>query len=298
MNWKILQKKKEVQIAFYVIMFTVFFFVSENLISFGAFCLMFGLMMAGSYAGMAISRKPRYIHNKIYYKKISPQQRAVLKQNFVFYRQLSPRFQKSFNHRVSVFIKNYKFIGRQNFIVTDEVKTLIAGCYVELTFGMNRYLNSKFDKILLYPKHYYSNINKRYHVGEFNPQLKLIVFSWKDFLNGIMHTTDNYNLGIHEFTHAIHFQSVKALHGDKNVADYDFERYYDKIIALLQRPEYIESIKKSGFFRDYAYTSNDEFISVILEYFFESNAEFKRRFPILFGHVQKMINYREDWFRK
>jgi Mlc titration factor MtfA (ptsG expression regulator) len=55
---------------------------------------------------------------------------------------------------------------------------LIAATFVMLTFGMRHYLIDVFDKIIIYPQPYFSTI-KEYHKGEFNPGMKLLVFSWK-----------------------------------------------------------------------------------------------------------------------
>jgi hypothetical protein len=45
-----------------------------------------------------------------------------------------------------------------------------------LTFGMRRYLITVFNKIVIYPESYLSQITGEYHKGEFNPGMKIIFF--------------------------------------------------------------------------------------------------------------------------
>ena len=107
------------------------------------------------------------------------------------------------------FIKDKKFIGRENLEVTAEMRILISATAVMLTFGFRDYFIGLIDKVFIYPQQFYSLANDNYHKGEFNPRLETLVFSWEDFKKGFMIDNDNLNLGIHEFAHAMHFNSIK-----------------------------------------------------------------------------------------
>ena len=87
---------------------------------------------------------------------------------------------------------------------------LIAGTYVMLTFGMRYYLINTFRTIIINPASYFSISNQEYHKGEFNPIMKVVAFSWEDFLLGHQTTNDNLNLGLHEFAHVLHFHAMKS----------------------------------------------------------------------------------------
>ena len=145
--------------------------------------------------------KPLYIHLYLKPKKIAPEQEFILRQKFQFYKKLSEKQKTYFHHRIASFKDKYQFIPREDFKVTSEVETLIAATYVMLTFGMRRYLVSAFDKIIIYPEQYLSTQSQEYFKGEFNPRMKAVVFSWKDFIEGYEICNDNLNLGIHEFSH-------------------------------------------------------------------------------------------------
>ncbi|SHI75113.1 zinc-dependent peptidase [Flavobacterium terrae] len=233
--------------------------------------------------------KPFYVHFYPFPKRIDEEQRNIIHQNFSFYRRLSSKRKKYFEHRVAVFIKNYHFKGNGGLVVTDEMKLLIASTSVKLTFGMRSFIYSVFDKIILYPDIYYSEKNDVYHKGEFNPKYKALVFSWKHFKEGLDISNDNLNLGLHEFSHTLHFECMKT----SSVSNDIYVENYQKLLSTIKDSDYKEQLRNSNYFREYAFTNQLEFMAVILENFFETPDQFKNDFPELFLSVKRMINYSE-----
>ena len=93
--------------------------------------------------------------------------------------------------------------------MNKESQILIGATYIMRTFGMRKYIVDVFDKIIIYPNEYFSTHSEQYHKGEFNPMMKVVAFSWKHFEEGFAIDNDNLNLGIHEFSHVIHHQSIR-----------------------------------------------------------------------------------------
>tara|TARA_R110000850_G_scaffold41434_1_gene106212 strand:- start:113404 stop:114198 length:795 start_codon:yes stop_codon:yes gene_type:complete len=234
-------------------------------------------------------RKPIYVHFYINPQKVTKSQLVILEKEFVFYKKLSPRLKKYFEHRVATFIDTYPFYGKEGLEITDQVKILIASTAIMLTFGMRTYLFTIIDKIVVYPDIYYSKINDNHHKGEFNPRMKAIVFSWKHFIEGYEISNDNLNLGLHEFSHVLHFQGM--LNADTSATI--FSVTYQEIMDQIKRPLNYKRLIESNYFRIYAYTNEFEFIAVILEHFFETPTEFKSEFPELYEKVRSMINFSE-----
>ena len=258
----------------FVLFFNFAFSASENI---------FGLLF----------NRPFYVHFYSRTERLSVNQRYVLYNQVPFFSSLNPKYKKHFEHRVSKFISKYKFIGKDNFIITDEVKVLIASTSVMLTFGMRSYLYGIIDVIIVYPSQYYSTINNVYHQGEFNPRMRAVVFSWEHFRLGIENTTDNLNLGIHEFAHVLNYQSLKSDNASANI----FSKKYYQIQKMIKQKEIIDELINSDYFRTYAFVNSVEFIAVVLEQFFETPEQFKELFPELFHKVKQMINYNEKYFR-
>ena len=198
-----------------------------------------------------VFNKPLYIHWYPIARKLTPSQKYILEQEFTFYQKLSIKRKQFFEHRVAAFIAKYDFVGKGDFFVTDQVRILISATFVMLTFGMRHYLIKVFDRIIVYPESYFSTINQEYHKGEFNPRMKTVVLSWKDFLEGFEFESDNLNLGLHEFSHALYFHGLKG----RDQSSIVFSDTYVEIKEYLVQPNVLNNLVESHYFRIYAYTN-------------------------------------------
>lgn len=109
---------------------------------------------------MMIFNKPLYLYFYPFPKKLTPNQKQILVQEFPFFKKLSNTKKIYFEHRVKSFLAHYQFIGKEEILVTDEMKIVIAGTYIMLTFGMRHYLINLFRAIIIYPSAYFSNANQ------------------------------------------------------------------------------------------------------------------------------------------
>ncbi len=232
-------------------------------------------------------RKPIYVHFYPFPSRLTKPQKEILKTEFEFYQTLSPIHKKYFEHRVANFLETYVFLGREDFEITDQVKVLIASTSVMLTFGMRKYLFAEINKVIVFPDIYYSSFTKEYHKGELNINAKAIVFSWKHFLEGYKISNDNLNLGLHEFSHLVHFSGTQ----NSDTSSAIFVKGFSEILEMLKSPKNQEYFIQSGYFRTYAYTNQFELLAVMLEHFFETPKEFKKKFPELYEKVREMINF-------
>lgn len=232
--------------------------------------------------------KPLWVHFYLFKKTLTSSQKGILRKEFSFYRRLNTKEQLYFEHRVASFIEKKEFIGRDDLIVVERQKILIAATAMMLTFGMRKYKLPIIEKILIYPDVFYSTINDAYHKGEFNLKFKALVFSWKHFEEGYSSKEDKINLGIHEFTHAIHFNSLKHRGSSGKL----FLNGFNDVQRLLLNKRVKDDLRDSGYFREYAFTNKFEFLAVLLESFIESPVEFKQRFPTVYKNIQQMFNFR------
>ncbi|MFY0630418.1 MAG: zinc-dependent peptidase [Flavobacteriaceae bacterium] len=229
-----------------------------------------------------------FTHFYIRKKKLSIQQKKILEENILFYQRLDAKHQECFEHRLATFIRNYKFIGRDKLVITSGTRVMIGASYVMLTFGNRRYMTDVFNKIIVYPDIFLSQVNQRKHKGEFNPKYKVVVFSWKHFLEGNAIKDDNLNLGIHEFTHILHVNSIK----NRDVHSLVFRRGYRELINYIQENKAVKKeLIASAYFREYAFENQYEFMAVLLENFIETPKEFKSKFPRIYRRIKKMLNF-------
>ncbi|MCB4808093.1 zinc-dependent peptidase [Tamlana sp. 62-3] len=233
-------------------------------------------------------RKPFYNHLYLRLKRLKPEEKLILKNNFSFYKRLNKKEQRYFEHRLHKFLDEKDFVGRDDLIITTEMRVLISATAVMLTFGFRDFYIDIISRIVVYPKIFYSTSNKTYNKGEFNPRLKSLVLSWEDFKKGYAVNNDNLNLGIHEFTHAIQINSLKS----RDVSSVIFTDSFSELSKLLNTNQHLKNkLMASNYFRKYAFTNQFEFLAVAIETFIETPGAFKSQFPEVYYKIKQMLNF-------
>lgn len=263
------------------------YIVPIGIVLIGVFIL-FRLIKIFQYYYAVLFEKPLFTRRYFRLDNLSPLQFEILKKEHRFYRNLPIKDQRQFEHRVSRFIQTNTFIGKQDLLVTDEMKVGIAATATMLSFGFKKYQLDLVETVVIYPNAYFSQVNKTFHKGEVNPRLKAIVFSWGDFKHGHNIEDDNLNLGIHEFGHAIHLNASK----NRDQSSIIFNKGFKRLTTYLQNHESVrQNLISSKYFRAYAYTNQYEFFAVLLENFIETPVEFKSQFPELYKYMKQMLNF-------
>ncbi|MFH6767944.1 zinc-dependent peptidase [Gaetbulibacter aquiaggeris] len=233
------------------------------------------------------NKKPYFVHFYTSLRKLNPQQNDILKNQFSFFNKLSEKDKTFFEHRVASFIIDKDFIGR-GVQITEEMKILVASTAVMLTFGFRDFYIGLIQKIVVYPEKFYSKTNNNYHKGEFNPKLKTLVISWADFKTGYEKPKDNINLGIHEFVHAIHLNSLN----ERDISSTIFTDTFEELTELLTKNQLLrEELTQSHYLRNYAFTNQFEFLAVTIETFIETPQDFKLQFPEVYYKIRQMLNF-------
>ena len=232
--------------------------------------------------------KPFIVYTHLKLRKLTYKQHEYLSTAFPPYQSLGKKKQEIFGHRVLQFIDHKEFVSRGQLPIDEHKKLLISATAVMLTFGMRRYLIASVKRFIIYPDAYESVLNRAEHIGEYNPSLKTIVFSWSDFLKGHEIQNDNLNLGVHELAHALSYESLKV----KDSGSILFSEGLYKIDKLLQSPDFLTQWRTKKYFRAYAQVNKYEFFAVSLEHFIETPEKFYKEFPKLYTIVHQMLNYK------
>lgn len=214
---------------------------------------------------------------------LNQQQKGILLKYQPYYNALSSDERRYFEYKVYQFLVHKHFVPRGMPQVSMEMKVLIAAAAVQITFKLPFAAFAHFRRILVYPDRYYSNINKRYHRGEVNARLGIIILSWKDFVEGYIQHRSGRNLGLHEMAHAVKLEGQGATGLDfMNPAAW---KAWHHAAAKSMR----EDVEK-GFFRNYAFTNRHEFFAVAVENFFERPRDFYRQKPELYQCLVNLLN--------
>lgn len=233
----------------------------------------------------------RLFYNHLYLgkKTLSKEYNSILKQRIKFYNNLSEKHKRYFQHRVYKTIKRTEFIGKE-LVVSDEMKVVIAATLVKLTFGLRDYQIDSVQRVLIYPKEFYSQTNKAYHKGEFNLGYRALVLSWEDIVYGYEVHNDNINLAVHEFIHAIHFYYMSARRKSTSAAIF-LDSYVELTNELDKNTGLKQKLISSKYLREYAYTNQFEFLAVMIETFIETPNDFRSQFPEIYYKVKGMLNF-------
>lgn len=207
-----------------------------------------------------------------------------LERSFSYFKNLNAELKQRFVERTSIFIQQKKFVARQHLDMTDTIRIIISACAVQVTFGLDTFTLDTFEYVVIYPDVYESPVTKQMHKGETNLN-GFICLSWKDVLAGLKNPADNYNLGIHEWTHALRFNGINY-----DQTDYFFDGYINKWVANAMHEFSLLKKGHPSIFRRYGAANIHEFLSVCTEHFFESPDEFKLKAPDLFEQMCILFN--------
>ena len=229
----------------------------------------------------------RYLLGNPVFLRLPKQYKSSLEKYFPFYNALDDKKKRLFERRVQRFIYSKQFIPRSGLgPVTPEMKAMIAGSAIQLTWGYPHVYFRHFRRILIYPNNYYSTITRKYHKGEVNFR-GLIVISWKDFMDGFSDHTDGINLGFHEMAHALRLINIVANEEfdfyDRRVMD-DFDRESQAEIDRIEKNPGINTL-----FRGYSITNKEEFFAVSVELFFEQSCLLKKHNLKLYNILEKIF---------
>jgi MtfA peptidase len=230
----------------------------------------------------------RNLKKYLFLRNLDKVYKPYLSRYFPFYNSLPAKEKLVFERRIQKFIDLKQFIPRRGIReISPEMKAMIAGSAIQLTYGYPNVYFRHFWRILIYPDNYYSTITHKYHKGEVNIK-GIIVLSWKSFKEGFENPGDGINLGLHEMAHALRLINII------DNEEYDF--YDRKIMDEFEKEAHNETIKilnssdHVSLFRNYSATNIDEFFSVAVECFFEKPFEFKDYNPKLYELLTKILN--------
>jgi MtfA peptidase len=232
-----------------------------------------------------LSLDTNHVSTKLLYSITNKERRIIssINQSHPIYKRLTEKEKKEFHWRIHFFLDTtdfaIKFSGDER-----KIKTIIAFAAAQISFGLTIKSFDMVKKVIVYEDDYYSQINERYHKGEFNPGAGILVFSWKSVEEGLARPDDGLNLLLHEFAHALRLEHIMM---DYNIFDEDHFTYMNNVSKAELERMYVTD---NHFFRRYASANIDEFFAVASENFFERAAELKAQMPELYRAYKNLYN--------
>jgi Glucose-regulated metallo-peptidase M90 len=140
-----------------------------------------------------------------WYQRHPPQLPAMLRHiintQLPFYQNLSPDEKARFRNRMAMYMEANEFTGQGMEAVPPDIKGVIAASAVQLTFGHEDYLMSKFEHIIVYPHPFPSpQYPEEWHVCEHFEEDGVIMFSAEQLMPGFLQPKRFLNIGLYEYT--------------------------------------------------------------------------------------------------
>ncbi|NUQ22945.1 MAG: zinc-dependent peptidase [Saprospiraceae bacterium] len=138
-----------------------------------------------------------------WYRRYPPEPPKVLwplLERFAFYSTLSPEEKQRFRQRVALFNMSQEFMPQGVEAVPDDLKLVIGGCAVQLTFYQEDFLFPKFENIVLYPKPFPTpQYPTQFHTSEIYEEDGVVLLSAEPLMRALMEPRQYYQIGLHEY---------------------------------------------------------------------------------------------------
>nr|WP_299070542.1 zinc-dependent peptidase [uncultured Allomuricauda sp.] len=264
--------------------------LSETERQIAALVLAVGLLYVFARVGYVYFFGERFTFYNVFHpvKRITAKERQFISEFLIPFQQFNAEQKRTFLKRFAWFKSKKAFVFYNGITNSEKIKAYVSASAALLTMGMRDFRYEKsISRIIIYPNTYYSRIRKNHHIGEFNPNLKILVFSAEDLEKGFKIPNDNRNLGIHEVAHALMFEM-------RNKSSWEARRFkvgLAQIKRIYDQEDFQKKLEKSTYFRAYAKSNFYEFFAVIMENFIESSSEFSNKFPDLYHIIRRMLNF-------
>jgi Mlc titration factor MtfA (ptsG expression regulator) len=206
----------------------------------------------------------------------------LLLKHFAFYHLLTDLDRLKFKKKLNEVLKSKRFKGREGLEISNEMMLLVSATMAQISLGLPDFNFPKFDRIVLFPKRFYSEIIQHDLKGLTIFKTGVVLISWPDYQKGYSEPTDKLNLGLHEMAHALFLDYFHSKH---------MRIMYSNWLKVAK--PVLHSMKNNGgpqFLRDYAKSNIHEFWAVCVEHFFEAPIQFKEQLPALYSAMCSVLN--------
>ena len=207
-----------------------------------------------------------------------------LNHRYTFYKALPRNDKVHFLKLVRDHYEYFEFVERQ-MKLTRAMKAIICSGASQLVMNLPPESLTFWERIIVYPDDYESQITHRMHKGEANPGLRTLVFSWRGIMQGLDRPDDGLNLLLHEFAHALWLEH-KLRNESYAVLDEHLVNEFERLAHLEMKHLHAN---ESHFFRKYAFANIEEFFAVAVENFFERPGQFKMQLPHFYDVLSRMF---------
>ena len=215
-----------------------------------------------------------------YYKKHPPAMDEPIKKLFIkyssFYNGLSLENKKRFRDRVCLYSMAKEFIPKGMEEIPEDLKAIIASSAVQLSFGREDFLLSKFEQIIVYLQVFPSpQFPEELHASEIFEEDGAILFSAEHLTAIFKSPQQYYNIALHEYAKVF-------------ILSYPFLAY-----PVLEKDHWKDLEAISGFSQkyisDFIGLTTDDLLAVSITCFFSFPHQYKSKLPNIFDQYKNIF---------
>lgn len=196
-----------------------------------------------------------------------------------FYKKLSEAGKKKFRDRVALFRMgtDWEPMAFEDETVPPDVQLTLAAQAVMLTFGEEKFLFDKFEKVIVYPRPFSTPEFPFDHASELYEPDGCLLFSAEQAMLSFTEPTGWYNVGLHEYAKAF-----AHTYPEKAYPAFDAEDVWEKLEVASGMPRaHVESVVG---------IAGVEALPVAIHHFFSFPERFQAVFPEEFAQLKKVFS--------
>ncbi len=223
---------------------------------------------------------------------------TILQEKVPFYVSMKPSLTPRFLGQLQIFLDEKHFEGAQGFVITAEVRVVIAAIAVRLTTYLDISMYDRLTEIVVYEEDYRHPSKKNALDGPEQPGIVYgeahhfgtVVLSWKAVIRGLRHEDDGQDTATHEFAHVL------------DIADGSFDG--TPILPSMRDYRPWAEVMSQHFFAlrdgkrperkvldDYGAKNEAEFFAVASEVFFEKPEKLQKLLPDLYACLRSFYRW-------
>ncbi len=226
----------------------------------------------------------KHIHRTVP-ESIDLEYHKILMHYSSYYVMLNDRLRSLFRLRLYHLLNILSFSSVEFPKVTREMRAVIGSSIIQITFGLNNYLPTKFTNIVVKPHRYmYPGYGEPF-LGHIDFDNETIFFSWQDVVEGFRYPNDAVNVALHEMAHVI-----EAENGFDEIFNWFFKKIEWAIWAELAfNKMHVIRSGNNKFLKNYGGINMKEMFAVCIETFFEQPEAFQQSLPEIYQTLVDLL---------
>lgn len=203
--------------------------------------------------------------------------RNIFEAQFPFYQKLEETEKKRFRNRTRMYMEAHDFMPQAMENFPEDIKAMIAACAVQITFGLDKFIFSKFERIILYPQPFPTpQFPDTFHASEIYEEDGVILFAAEQLAKGFLQPGQFYSIGLHEYAKVFMIQ----------YPDHAYPKFAEDIWPTLER---ISGISQE-FIQKWINLDYIDPVAVSIAHFFCFPNKFKAELPEVYSSYAEIFN--------